>query len=156
MKNRKWLTYTLGTLLTLVVLAVVAGASFRIGMMQNASFMHRPAFTNGFQPKPGTLPGNRDPQSMPGNPHDEFGGFPGMPGNQYQHGFHNRGNGHGGHGMFFFPPIFGIIHLLILALVIWVVYKLIEKSGWRLTRIEAPAVTDSESVDEIKGKKKRK
>ncbi len=55
MKNRKWLTYILGALLTLIVLAAVGGggggggAGFRVGMMQNVSNMTgRPTFTHNF------------------------------------------------------------------------------------------------------------
>ena len=38
MKSKKWLTYTLGVLLTLVVLVAVGGAGFRLGLMKSASF----------------------------------------------------------------------------------------------------------------------
>jgi signal transduction histidine kinase len=38
MKSNKWLTYTLGVLLTLVVLAAVGGVGFRMGVTQSASF----------------------------------------------------------------------------------------------------------------------
>ncbi len=34
---KKWITYTIGILLTLVVLAAVGGAGYRMGLMQGAS-----------------------------------------------------------------------------------------------------------------------
>ena len=147
MKNRKWLTYTLGTLLTIMVLAAVAVASFRVGMMHNATFA-RPAFAQNFDARP---------QMMPGNPHngfDGFNGFHGMQGDPRQFRNDNRGGEHRGHGMFFFPPIFGLIHLLILAVLLWVVYKLVQSSGWRLTRVVSPTAPTVEAAP-IKEKKKR-
>ena len=74
MKNRKWLTYTVGILLTLVVLAAVGGAGFRIGMMQNASFA-RPSFAHNFDGAPQAMQGNfhrtmMETQSTQGNSQD--------------------------------------------------------------------------------------
>jgi hypothetical protein len=124
MKNRKWLTYTLGSLLTLVVLAAVAGVSFRIGMMQNKSFA-RPAFAHNFdggrqlvqgypqnnggiqpmqdndqnnegsQPAQGKSPDNGKSQPMQGNFH-ENGGPQGMPGGFQGQGFGGHDNNRGG------------------------------------------------------------
>ena len=153
MKNRKWLTYTLGTLLTFLVLAAVAGASFRIGMMQNASFV-RPAFARNFNNAPQEIQknfqDNKGPQGMQGNPHDN--GWNEMRGNRQNRGFDNRGNNRG--GMPFFAPIFGLIHLAVLGLMLWGIYMLEKKSGWRLTRVEAtPAPEQTVSVEEV-GKKK--
>jgi len=149
MKNRKWLTYTLGTLLTLVVLAAVGGAGFRIGMMQNASFA-RPAFAHNFdggrQAMQGNLPDNGGPQSMQGNPHDN--GWTQMQGNSQNRGFDNRGNNRGddrrGDGMGFFSPIFGLIHLAMLGLLLWLGYKYVKKSGWRISRVQVEEKKESE------------
>jgi len=148
MKNKKWLTYTLGILLTLVVLAAVGGAGFRIGMMQkNPSFtraadeMGRSPFTNEFD--------GEHPQALQGNPREgNNGGFEDRQGNRPNQSFGNRGNDRRG-GMPFFPPIFGIIRLVVLGLLIWIGYKLVQKSGWRLTRVAAsPAPTPSPSGNE--------
>ena len=146
MKNRKWLTYTLGTMLTLIVLAVVAVAGFRVGMMHNATFA-RPAFAQNFDARP---------QMMPGNPRNGFDGFHGMQGDPRQFRNDNPSGEHRGqgHGMFFFPPLFGLIHLLILAVLLWAVYKLVQNSGWRLTRVVSPAEPTAEAAP-IKEKKKR-
>lgn len=56
MKIKKWLTYTLGILLTLVILAAVGGAGFRFGMMQNTSFTD-PSLTHNFD---GGVSGNAE------------------------------------------------------------------------------------------------
>ena len=171
MKNRKWLTYTLGTLLTLVVLAAVAGAGFRIGMMQNTSFA-RPAFARSFNNAPQEMQrnfqDNGGPQRMQGNSQNNDGaqGMQGnfhdnawnqMPGNRQNQGFDSQGNSRGSDrrdGMPFFSVIFGLIHLVVLGLLIWVVYRLVKNSGWRLTRVETtPAPIQTASVEEV-GKKK--
>ncbi|HQX02036.1 MAG TPA: hypothetical protein PLQ94_07995 [Anaerolineales bacterium] len=136
MKNKKWFTYTLGILLTLIVLAVVGGVAFRIGAAQNSEFVHPmmnnagPAFSHGFD-----MPG--------GNFHDqEFGGM----------GSHGRGFDRGGRS--FFSPIFGLIRLAVLGLLLWGGYKLIQKSGWRLTRVTEPAAVTSETPSvEVEEKK---
>lgn len=136
MKNKKWFTYTLGILLTLIVLAVVGGVAFRIGAAQSSEFVHPminnagPAFSHGFD-----MPG--------GNFHDqEFGGM-----GSHGHGF-DRG------GRSFFSPIFGLIRLAVLGLLLWGGYKLIQKSGWRLTRVTEPAAVTSETPSmEVEEKK---
>ena len=136
MKNKKWFTYTLGILLTLIVLAVVGGVAFRIGAAQNSEFVHPMmnnaglAFSHGFD-----MPG--------GNFHDQdFGGM----------GSHGRGFDRGGRS--FFSPIFGLIRLAVLGLLLWGGYKLIQKSGWRLTRVTEPAAVTSETPSvEVEEKK---
>jgi hypothetical protein len=159
MKSRKWLTYTLGALLTLLVLAAVGVAGFRVGMIQNASFT-RPAFAHNF---------DRAPQAMQDNPRDNSGnqgqqdnsknngGPQAMPGNPQNRGFDNHDNGRGfdrrGGGMRF--PFFGLIHLAVLALVVWIVYKLVKNSGWKLSLTKtspapAPVTTPSVEVEEKK------
>ena len=165
MKNRKWLTYTLGTLLTLVVLAVVAGVSFRIGMTQNPSFA-RPAFARGFfngapQVMQRNFQGNGNPQSMQGNPLDN--GWTQMRGNPQNRGFNinNRSDNRRTGGMDFFPPIFGLIRLGVLGLVIaalgWLGYALVKKSGGRLMRAQetASVPSASETADVVVEKKKK-
>jgi len=177
MKNRKWLTYTLGALLTLVVLGAVAVTSYRIGMAQNISF-----------PRPAFAPGNGQIPRIPpqGNP-DNYGGnqfLPGNPRGDDSRQFAQNGNkdksknpaaqwnsnggrvkdrGNNGRGWgappfksrgSFFRPIFGLVRLIVLGLIIWGIYWLIKKSGWRLTRVEpAPVSVQTVSVEKV-GKKK--
>ena len=147
MKNKKWLTYTLGILLTLVILAAVSGVGFRIGMMQNASFtramdgMGRSPLTHNFE-------GERS-QTMQGNPHQGVDNFQDRQGDPHNRGFDNRGNDRRG-GMPFFSPIFGFIRIVMLGLLLWIGYKFVKKRGWRLTReaaSPAPTANETPSVD---------
>jgi len=178
MKNNKWLTYTLGVLLTLVVLAAVAGISFRIGMAQNPSFVH-PAFTHGFngpssQEMQKSFPNNRGLQVPSGNFQNNDGqqrmqgnyrgnGWRQMPVNPRNQRFDSRENNHFGgrhnRSMFFFPFIFGLIHLAVLGLILWVIYMLVKKSGWRLIRVQetspTPAPSTSETPSIVVDKKKK-
>ena len=148
MKNRKWLTYTLGILLTLAVLAVVGAAGFRIGTMQNTSFARN--FDGGRQSMQGNFQNDEMQENFHGN-----GGPQAMQGNPHNQGFDNRGYNRGGDrrgGLPFFAPLFGLIHLALLGLLIWVVYKLVKNSGWRLTRVAAspapaPSAAETPSVE---------
>ncbi|CAG0975116.1 hypothetical protein ANAEL_01402 [Anaerolineales bacterium] len=127
MKNKKWLNYTLGILLTLIVLTAVAGAGFRAGMMQNTTFTR---FARGAYPPfaHGNL--GRLPQQAQDDFRDDK--LQGMQGNlQRQSPRDVRGLDFRGDGFRF--PIFGLIQLAVLGLVVWVGYKLIKKSGWRLS-----------------------
>jgi hypothetical protein len=58
--------------------------------------------------------------------------------------------------MRFFSPIFGLIHLIVLGLLLWVVYKLVKKSGWRLTRVQtaSPAPMANETSNVVVEEKK--
>jgi hypothetical protein len=158
MKNRKWLTYTLGILLTLVVLTAVAGAGFRIGMTQNASFA-RPAFARNFdgnaQSMRGNFQDNGGPQAMmQGNPHGN-GGYQAMQGNSRNQGFNSRGGDRRDGRMSFLSPIFGLIRLVVLGLLVWIGYKFVKKSGWRLSRVQASAapVVNEPPVVEVEEEK---
>jgi hypothetical protein len=152
MKNRKWLTYTVGILLTLIILAAVGGAGFRIGMMQNASFT-RASFTHNFEGMPQAMQENFQGN---GNPHAVQGYFQdngrpqAMQGNSRNQGFDNRGNNRGGDRRGGFSFLFGLIHLVVLGLLLWVGYKFVKKSGWRLSLTKAsptPAVNSTSSVE---------
>lgn len=160
MKNRKWLTYTLGILLTLAVLAVVGAAGFRIGTMQNASFTH-PSFTQNLDGGAQTIPRNFQNGDMPQRMQENFhknGGPQAMQENPHNQGFDNRGFDRGGR-MSFFPPIFGLMHLALLGLLLWVVYKLVKNSGWRLTRVAAspaPAVSATPNVENVEVEEEKK
>jgi hypothetical protein len=161
MKTKKWLSYTAVVLLTLVVLAVVGGAGFRAGMMQNPSFT-RLAFAHNFgngrqvmqgNALPQTAQGNADNNNFPqlqGNFHGN-GGPQGMQGNSRNQGFdrqgNNRGNDRRDGGRGFFGPIFGLIHLAILGLLIWFGYKFVKESGWRITRVAATPAAPAPSVE---------
>jgi hypothetical protein len=140
MKNRKWLTYTVGVLLTLVVLAIVGGAGFRIGMMQNASFA-RPAFAHNFEGVP---------QAMQDNFKDN-GGPQALQGNSRNQRFDNRGDDRRDG----FSPIFGLFHLVVLGLLLWVGYKLVKNSGWRLTRVQAASAPEVNTTPSMEVEQKK-
>lgn len=138
MKNRKWLTYTLGTLLTLIALAVVGMAGFRIGMMQTAGFPRmgideRPAFDQNVD--------KNDPRIQGFDPYQ--GGNGDMPRGNH---FKPRGFDRGHRGMPMLGGLFGLIQVAILALLLWFGYKLVQNSGWRFIRVQNNAPASSEVV----------
>ncbi len=120
MKSKKWLTYTLGIVLTLIVLTAVGGAGFRMGVMQSASFAN---LTDGSVAQFHSF----------GNIHGMDGDFSRMDGGNSSHGFDSgRGGDRGG-----FSPIFGLFHLLVVGTLGWFGYKLIKNSGWKLMKVNA-------------------
>ena len=152
MKNKKWLTYTLGTLLALAVLAAVGGAGYRIGMMQNKSFARD--FNGAPSAMQRNFKENSGDQRMPGNFHSN-GGPQFMQENPHNRGFYNRGDTRGGR---FFFPFFGLVHLAVMGLIIWVVYKLVKKSGWRLSLTKTspvPTPTQSITPPDMKGEEQK-
>jgi hypothetical protein len=147
MKNRKWLTYTLGTLLTLIALAVVGLAGFRVGMMQVGAFPHmgigeRPMFNQNVD--------KNDPNLQGANPNGNGSDDSGPRG----YGFNPRGFDRGHRGMPMLGGLFGLIHVAILALLLWFGYKLVQNSGWRFVRVSNDAPAASPSVNaEVEEKK---
>lgn len=128
MKNNKWLNYTLGVLLTLIVLTAVAGAGFRVGMTQNVSIAQ---FKNGARP---SFADNDFGKSMRDEAHQsDKNGFAqqdlrmqGMIGERSD--FDRRD------GRFsFLSPLFGLIRILVLGALVWLGYTLVKRSGWRLS-----------------------
>jgi len=128
MKNNKWLNYTLGVLLTLIVLTAVAGVGFRVGMTQNVNVAQ---FKNGARP---AFADNDSGKAMRGDFHqDDKSGFApqdlrmqGMDGGR---GDFDRRDG----GFPFLSPLFGLIRLLVLGALVWLGYTLVKRSGWRLS-----------------------
>ncbi|MDD2921697.1 MAG: hypothetical protein PHQ36_05360 [Anaerolineales bacterium] len=150
MKTKKWLWITLTVLLTLVVLAGVAAAGFRLGMTQNATFLPRQDFraqrlqdanpggqmvnphAQGFDPAP--------PNGWMENPRAQ--GF--NPRNNPMRGFNDGRNFDRRGG--FFPPLFGFLRLLAFGALIWLGYKLVKNSGWKLVREAQPSAAVGESA----------
>jgi hypothetical protein len=149
MKNNKWLNYTLGILLTLVALTVVAGAGFRAGMMQNLPLARG---MNGARPSPAHNNFGRLPQQT----RDDFRGDKGQ---TMRNDFQGQAP-RDGRGLDFrddgFPfPFFGLIQLAVLGLVVWVGYKLVKKSGWRLSLSKAsPTPVANQTLSVEVGEKK--
>lgn len=145
MKNTKWLWRILAVLLTLVVLAGVGFAGFRVGLVQGADltaeelstiFSHRRGFDNDGTPKAGDS--------------REF---------DHRHDF-DRGHGSDGRsfdrdgrsGFSFFSPLFGLLKLAVLGGLVWLGYRFVKNSGWRLVKTEppAPAAETPSAADEEK------
>ena len=140
MKSKKWLTYTLGVLLTLVVLVAVGGAGFRLGLMKSASFAN---LTDG------------QSAQAPFFHHGMDGDFSSMDRGDFSHGSdRGRGGDRGG----FRSPIFGLFHLIVVGVLAFFGYKLIKNSGWKLVKVnasEAPApVMETPSAAVVDDEKK--
>ncbi len=137
MKNNKWIRVTLTVLLTLIVLVGVAGVSFRMGAMQNTAFA-----------------GNDERMAQN---FQSFGHMQGFDENfkkqrmmqGFDHG--DLGRGRGG----FISPLFGLVKLAVLGSLLWLGFKFVKNSGWRITRETAqPAPTASETPNvEVEEKK---
>lgn len=148
MKNKKWLNYTLGILLTLIVMTAVAGAGFRAGMAQNVNVAQ---FKNGARP---SLADDDFSRAMRDEFHqnDKTGFAPqdlqmqGMDGGRG--GFDRRDSGFN-----FLSPIFGLARLLALGALAWIGYTFVKRSGWRLSfskAAPAPAPVTEPATEEQK------
>jgi cytoskeletal protein RodZ len=72
--------------------------------------------------------------------------------NSRDRGFNNNFNERRDGGFSFLSPIFGLIRLAVLGLLLWIGYKFVKNSGWRLTRTQAsaapaPSATETSSVE---------
>lgn len=136
---KKFLPGLLTVVLILGVLGAVGFAGYRYGLNQ-AEF----SAANGDAPQavPGFGP-HRMPIHSFGN--DEFHRGLGGPGFRMMHG---------GRGFGFFAPLMFLLRLAFWALVIWAIYMLIVRSGWRLTRTvpAAPVVEPSPSDSNVENK----
>ena len=134
MKNNKWIRVALTILFTLIVLVGVAGAGFRIGAMQSAILVRTADGTASQMPSFGHM------QGFDGNFNNPHGDSSRMM-QDFGHGGFERG-GRGG----FFSPLFGLIRLAVLGALLWIGYKFVKNSGWRITRA-APAGNETSSVE---------
>lgn len=125
MKNTKWIWRVLAVLLTLVVLAGVGFAGFRVGVVQGANltaddlstmFTHSRGF---------------DGDMMNGGFGHGRGDFNG------RGHFDGRGDFGGRGGFGFFSPLFGLLRLAVLGGLIWLAYTFIKRSGWRVVNVNA-------------------
>ena len=119
-------------LLSLLVVILILGALGAAGFAGYQLGFQRAAFANPSGNAP-SLPRNMGPGPRGMLPHD-FG---------LRHGFDrgfDRGFGMMGRGMGFgfFGPLMFLARIAFWALVIWAIYMLVTRSGWRLTRA-APA-----------------
>jgi hypothetical protein len=157
MKTNKWLSWFLGIVISLAALGAVGFYTFRMGYSQGASTMHTAmqAQIDAAADKTGKTDGTTTAQVLPpffGHQHgfgDDFGFMDHdqmMGYGQFGRGMMNGGRMMGGQfGFGGFFPIFGLFQLAFWGLVIWVAYKLISNSGWKLVKTNTPATV---SVDE--------
>ena len=152
MKTRKWLWWTVAVALTLVALGFTGLAGYRIGFMQGTGFKKQFAAqiqnnANGTQP---TAPEQFNPhgRGFKGNDSRDFGGR----GFDSKRGFDGRGFDNRGFDRRDSHSFFSLVGLALLALVVWLGYKYIKNSGWRLTRV----TVEQEPVAEEPAPKKAK
>jgi hypothetical protein len=142
MKN-KWVRWTLTALLTLIVLAGVGGAGFRLGIMQGRNIELR---------KEGAPPPFAHSQRFGNNEFNKRLGSNGQDSDHNNRREFNRGFQHGFRrgGLL---SIFGLIRLAVLGLIIWGGYTLYQRSGWRFVKVNA---SEAEPVEEAKPESKKK
>ena len=131
---KKILLTLLAVVLTVGMLSTVGFAGYQYGFRQGtllASKSDSNAVAPGF---------NFNPHNMPMH---NFGSGNGLDRGYGPGNFHMRG--HGGMGFSFFSPLMFLIRIVFWALVIWAIYTLINRSGWKLTK-EQPAPVDRESI----------
>jgi uncharacterized membrane protein len=126
-------------LLTLLAVIVVVGAlgaagfaGYRIGFAQGATASGNVTTVGPF--------GHMNPNQMPMHRfNDNFGPGFNRP---------SRMMGYGVYGMNFFSPFHFLWNIVVLGLIIWFVYWLFTKSGWRITRTTN---TPQDSTSKIEG-----
>src|SRR5512133_42392 len=120
---KKILLSLLAVVLIVGLLGAAGFAGYQFGYRQGA------LSTSNGNAQVSPLPGNNRNNGPNGMPMHNFG---------FGRGFGMRGFGiirHGGMmGFGFFSPLMFLLRILFWALVIWVIYLLITRSGWRLTR----------------------
>ena len=159
MKTRKWLWWTLTIVLTLVVLGFTGLAGYRVGFVQGASsartalrIRNTDGKTETEQPVPLYLrgPEGKEFRNFRG---PNFGWEQSFAGRNFKH-FDGR-VGFPFLGLPFLIPLFGLARLAVLALFIWMGYKLIKNSGWQLTRVTAEQASDAEEEPAPRKRMKR-
>lgn len=146
MKNKKWLWWTLAILVILIALAVTGGMGYRMGMIQATRIAQNADGTSAQFPHAYHMHGfdGRSQDMM--DRHRSFSSL-GFDRRQNFNRFEGRRGG-------FLPPLFGIFHLVLLGLLIWIGYILFKKSGWRFVRVTATQPDEPEIT--VKAAKKKK
>ncbi len=133
---KKVLLSLLAVILIVGVLGAAGFAGYQYGFRQGALIS---STANGKSPI-APFPKNIGPNGMPMMPN--FG---------FDRGFGPRGFGMMRHGMGFgfFSPLIFLLRIAFWVFVIWLVYMLVSRSGWRLTRktTETPPATPTEPND---------
>lgn len=130
MNSKKWIGRILALILSLAVLAGVGFAGFRVGLVQGAN-LSAEELAAIFSHGRGTQFNDNQPQADKSRSFDHGHGADG-------HGFDGRGFERGGRGGFsFFSPLFGLLRLAVLGGLLWLGYRFIKNSGWRLVKANA-------------------
>lgn len=127
------------TLLTIVVVlglfAAVGFAGYRIGLIRGAQIT-----ANGDAPNPQLRPFNNFDRG--GMPLPRFGDDLGRGRGFGMRGFPMMGMGFGAFSLFAF-----LVRIAVFALIIWFIYWLFSRSGWRLTRTVQTTETQPKPVE---------
>lgn len=141
MKTNKWVRWIITTLLTVIVLAGVGFAGFRVGVAQAANLTADGAMLM-FQHSRGG-----DGSMMDGNSNMRSSGhghsFKGQTSEQ-GHDFSGRNSSRGRDGFSFFSPLFGLLRLAVLGGLVWLGYTLVKRSGWRVVNVNASQAASAE------------
>ena len=146
---KKVLLTLLTVILVLGLFAAAGYAGYRFGYMRGAQITANAGTPNG-APNPQLRPfDNFDRRGMPmRNFGDDFG-------RGLRRGFGMRGFPMMGMGFGFFSPLMFLGRIFVFALIVWFIYWLFTRSGWRLTRTapvtetpSKPAETDVEVKEE--------
>ena len=137
MKNTKWIWRILAVILTLVVLAGVGFAGFRVGLVQGAGLSA--------QELAAIFDHGRSARFDSDAPKE--GGFDHGHGFVSGHDFDGRGFDRGGFS--FFSSLFGLLRLAVLGGLVWLGYRFVKNSGWRVVKAETTApVAEVPAADE--------
>lgn len=139
MKNTKWIWRVFAVLAGLVVMAGIGFAGYRVGLVQGADltaeelttmFAHKRGFDGGMSQSENGMRGHEGRMGKGGFDRGHGGVF----------------SGRGGHSPFGF--LFGLFHLAVLGGLIWLGYRWIKNSGWKLVKTEAGSAPVQTVVDE--------
>lgn len=130
MKNTKWIWWTLGILLVLVLIAGTGFTAYRMGYTHGAIASQDGDLT----------------QVMPRYHMRGFdGGFNyGM--RDFRFSRVDRFDGMHGGFLPFFGIFGGLLRLAVLALIVWAVFMLVRNSGWKLVKATPPAEDDEKKA----------
>lgn len=128
-------------LLTLLAVVLILGALGAAGMAGYRYGYYQGALSTSDADTPSFVPGfGYGPQRMPMHPFGFARGY-GFDRDFGPGGFHMMDPG--GWGFGFFSPLLFLVRLAFWGLVIWAIYMLVTRSGWRLTRTSQPVDAQS-------------
>lgn len=130
MNANKWLWRTLAVLLSLVILAGVGFAGFRMGVMQGANL-----------PADGTTFILNHGRGFDGDMVKSKSDFGAHGRNDGRSNFDRRGDFDRRSGFSPFGFVFGLVKLTVFAGLVWLGYRFVKNSGWKLVKAEVALET---------------